>query len=82
MYAKFFHAKFYWKRLCYNYDNTMRFLLYDDDGVLLRKFWSREAADKFLQDGYTIVELKKPKRVRNTRVSVSDMFADLGEAPF
>lgn len=60
----------------------MRYLLYDDDGVLLRKFWSHEAAEKFLQDGYTIVELKKPKRVRNPRVSVSDMFADLGDPPF
>jgi len=60
----------------------MRFLLYDDDGFLLRKFWSYEAAAKFLLDGYKIVELKKEKRKRVPKASVSDMFADLGEPPF
>lgn len=60
----------------------MRFLLYDDDGVILRKFWSYEAAQKFLQAGYTIVELKKEKRKRVPKANVMDMFADLGEPPF
>ena len=60
----------------------MRFLLYDDDGVLLRKFWSRDIAEKFLQEGYTIVEMKREKRKRIPKVSVYDTFADLGEPPF
>jgi len=60
----------------------MRFLLYDDDGMLLRKFWSRDIAEKFLQGGYTIVELKREKRKRIPKVSVHDTFADLGEPPF
>lgn len=60
----------------------MRFLLYDEDGVILRKFWCREVAEKFLQDGYEIVELKKEKRKRVPKASVTDLFADLGEPPF
>lgn len=60
----------------------MRYLLYDDDGILLRKFWSRDIAEKFLQAGYTIVELKKGKRKRVPKANVTDLFADLGEPPF
>jgi len=60
----------------------MRYLLYDEDGMILRKFWSYEAAEKFLQEGYTIVELKKPKRSRVPKANVMNMLADLGEPPF
>ena len=57
----------------------MRYLLYDDDGVILRKFWSYEAAEKFLQEGYKIVVLKKEKK---KTVSVADLIAICGEAPY
>jgi hypothetical protein len=61
----------------------MRFLLYDDEGVLLRKFWSRGDAEMFLQEGYWIEELKKEKRkkvLRSTHLQL--LLAEVGEAPF
>jgi hypothetical protein len=61
----------------------MRFLLYDDDGVLLRKFWSRDAAEVFLQEGYKIVEMKREKRVKVSKAShLQLLIAEVGEAPF
>ena len=61
----------------------MRFLLYDEDGVLLRKFWSRDVAEKFMEDGYGIVELKKEKRKKVSKGShIQLLIAELGEAPF
>lgn len=61
----------------------MRFLLYDDEGVLLRKFWSRGDAEMFLQEGYRIVETKKEKRkkvLRSTQLQL--LLAEVGEAPY
>jgi hypothetical protein len=60
----------------------MRFILHDEDGVPLRKFWSRDAAEKFLEDGYTILELKKEKRIRTSKVDSMKSLYDLGEPPF
>jgi hypothetical protein len=51
----------------------------DEDGVLLRKFWSVEAAEKFLQDGYTITVLPKPKKQRKPKIDYVKLF---GEPPF
>lgn len=62
---------------------NMRFLLYDDEGVLLRKFWSRGDAEMFLQEGYRIVELKKEKRKKVSKAThIQLLIAELGEAPF
>jgi hypothetical protein len=61
----------------------MRFLLYDEEGVLLRKFWSRDVAEKFMQEGYWIEELKKEKRkkvLRSTHLQL--LIAEVGEAPY
>jgi len=33
----------------------MRYLVVDEDGKLLRKFWDKESAQRFLQDGWTLV---------------------------
>jgi len=65
----------------------MRFLLYDEDGVILRKFWSRDAAEAFLQtggcEGYTIVEMKREKRVKASKAShLQLLLAEVGEAPY
>jgi hypothetical protein len=62
----------------------MRYLLYDDDGVLLRKFWSAEAAEKYLQEGYRIVVLKKERVKRSVAAknTVSALIAEFGEAPY
>jgi myo-inositol-1-phosphate synthase len=61
----------------------MRFILHDDEGVPLRKFWSRDVAEKFLMDGYTIVELKREKRKRISKGShIQQLIAEVGEAPF
>lgn len=38
----------------------MRYLVYDEDGVLVRKFWDKESAQKFLQDGWRLSVLPKP----------------------
>lgn len=49
----------------------------------LRKFWSRDIAEKFLMDGYTIVELKKEKRQKVSKGShIQQLIAEVGEAPF
>lgn len=40
---------------------TMRFWVYDEDGVLLRKLHSREEAEKFLQDGWRIAVQPRQK---------------------
>lgn len=37
----------------------MRYWVYDEDGVLLRKFWSKEEAEKY---GRVVVQ---PKQVKN-----------------
>ena len=61
----------------------MRFILHDEDGVPLRKFWSRDAAEKFMEEGYTIVELKREKRKKVLRAThLQLLLAEVGEAPF
>lgn len=41
----------------------MRFWVYDEDNVLLRKFWSKEDAARFMQCGFTLTVQPKPARV-------------------
>lgn len=38
----------------------MRYLVYDKDGFLLRKFWDKESAQQFMQDGWRMMVLPKP----------------------
>lgn len=44
----------------------MRYFVYDEDGVLLRKFWDKESAQRFMQDGWKLVVQAKPKAVKPT----------------
>ena len=59
----------------------MRYCLLDEDGVLLRKFWSAEDAEKYLEEGYTIVVLPKPK-IKRKKVTRVDFIKLFGEPPF
>ena len=61
----------------------MRFTLHDEDGLPLRKFWSRSEAEKFMLEGYWIDEKKKEKRKKVSRVShLQQLIAEVGEAPY
>jgi hypothetical protein len=40
----------------------MRYWIYDDEGALFRKFWSKDEALKFMQQAWTLVI--KPKEVK------------------
>lgn len=40
----------------------MRYLVYDEDGVLQRKFWDEFSARKYLQDGWKLVVLPKQRK--------------------
>ena len=44
----------------------MRYWVYDEDGILLRKFWDKESAQQFLQDGWKLVVQDKPKQIKPT----------------
>lgn len=37
----------------------MRYHVIDEDGKLLRKFWDKESAQRFLQAGWTLVVLPR-----------------------
>lgn len=38
----------------------MRYWVLDEDGKLLRKFWDKESAQRFLQAGWELVIQPKP----------------------
>ena len=40
----------------------MRYWVYDDEGILLRKFWDKESAQRFLQEGWRLHIEPKPKK--------------------
>ena len=42
----------------------MRFWVYDDEGVLFRKFHERHDAEKFVQPGWKLVPKPKEKEVK------------------
>ena len=44
----------------------MRFEVYDEEGKLFRKFWDRYEAQKFLQEGWKLVEKAKPQNKKPT----------------
>ena len=39
----------------------MRYFVYDEEGELLRKFWDKESAQRFMQDGWKLVVQPKPQ---------------------
>jgi hypothetical protein len=40
----------------------MRYWVYDEDGILIRKFYSRDQAEAFLLSGWRLVVQPKPKK--------------------
>lgn len=40
----------------------MRFWIFDEDGLLFRKFWTKEDAARFMQSGFTLTIQPKPVR--------------------
>ena len=53
----------------------MRYIVIDDDGFPLRKFWTREEAVAYAQQDYQIIVLPKPPAP-----SFDEFFAEIGEA--
>jgi hypothetical protein len=41
----------------------MRYWIYDDEGMLFRKFYSKDEASKFIQEGWTLIVKPKHKKV-------------------
>lgn len=44
----------------------MRYLVFDDEGSLFRKFWDKATAEGFLQNGWRLEVLPKQKKVLPT----------------
>lgn len=44
----------------------MRYWVYDDDGALLRKFYTKTDAAAFMQEGFRLVVQPKPKENKPT----------------
>lgn len=44
----------------------MRYFVYDEEGELLRKFWDKESAQRFMQDGWTLVVQPKATTIKPT----------------
>jgi hypothetical protein len=42
----------------------MRFEVYDEEGKLFRKFWTRWEAARFVQEGWKLVEKAKFREVK------------------
>lgn len=42
----------------------MRYWVYDEDGVLMRKFYARADAQHYMQDGWRLVVQPKPAVVK------------------
>ncbi len=55
--------------------SLLRFHVYDDEGELFRKFYSKQDAEGFLQEGWKLVVIPKQKKAVQS-------FDDLGEPPF
>ena len=41
----------------------MRFWVYDEDQILMRRFWQRDEAERFLQPGWSLVVRPRTKRI-------------------
>ncbi len=57
----------------------MRYWVYDEDNVLIRKFHMKEDAIKFLQEGWRLEVIKIPKVKRKD--VLEEMMKNLGESP-
>jgi len=44
----------------------MRYWVYDEDGVLLRKFWDKDSAERFMQAGWRLQVQPKPVNTKPT----------------
>ncbi len=44
----------------------MRYEVYDEDNKLFRKFWDRHEAQKFIQEGWKLVEKAKYREAKPT----------------
>lgn len=44
----------------------MRYLVLDEEGKLLRKFWDKESAQRFLLTGWTLVVLPRVVKSKPT----------------
>ena len=44
----------------------MRYLVYDEEGTLMRKFWTKGDAESYLQSGWTIRVLPKQVKLKPT----------------
>ena len=44
----------------------MRYWVFDEDGILLRKFWDKLSAERFMQAGWRLVVQPKPATVKPT----------------
>ena len=44
----------------------MRYEVYDEEGRLFRRFWDKESAQKFMQQGWKLVTKVKHKEVKPT----------------
>lgn len=55
-----------------------RYEVHDEDGPL-RSFYTRKEAEQFLQDGWRIVVLPKPKR-KTSREVFEELMIDSGES--
>lgn len=55
----------------------MRYWVYDEDNMLIRKFHMKEDAIKFLQDDWRLEVQPKVKK----RDVLDEMMKDLGESP-
>lgn len=53
----------------------MRYWVYDEDHKLIRKFWDKWEAERFMQEGWTLVVQPKPKARKPT-------IEEYGAAPF
>lgn len=58
----------------------MKYLVYDEDNLLIRKFHIKEDAIKFLQEGWRLEVIKIPKVKRKD--TLQEMIKNLGESPF
>ena len=55
----------------------MRYLVYDEDGFLMRKFYTKQEATLFLQEGWKLMVVPKPKKK-----TLAEEFPDLMDPPF
>ena len=56
----------------------LRFLVYDEDNLLIRRFHTKDDAINFLQENWRLEEIPKQKR----KDVIEEMRKNFGEPPF